>query len=55
MLILEQFMNPPDSPYTQYRGIGFTPDEFIKSQVLYVLLRMRNNAKWTGFSCFPVT
>lgn len=23
-------MNPSDSPYTKFRGIGFTPDEFIK-------------------------
>lgn len=23
-------MNPSDSPYTKFRGVGFTPDEFIK-------------------------
>lgn len=23
-------MNPSDSPYTKFRGIGFTPDQFIK-------------------------
>lgn len=34
-MILEQFMNPSDSPYTQYRGIGFTPDEFIKMTKQY--------------------
>lgn len=32
---LEHFMNPPDSPYTKYRGIGFTPDEFIKMAKKY--------------------
>jgi hypothetical protein len=32
---LEYFMNPPDSPYTKYRGIGFTPDEFIKMTKQY--------------------
>lgn len=30
MNVFEKFMNPPDSPYTKYRGIGFTPDQFIK-------------------------
>ena len=30
MMMLEHIMNPPDSPYTKYRGVGFTPDKFIE-------------------------
>lgn len=30
MNVFEKLMNPPDSPYTKFRGVGFTPDEFIK-------------------------
>ena len=35
MMMLEHFMNPPDSPYTKFRGVGFTPDEFIKMTKQY--------------------
>lgn len=35
MMMLEHFINPPDSPYTKYRGIGFTPDQFIKMTKKY--------------------
>lgn len=28
-------MNPSDSPYTKFRGVGFTPDEFIKMTKQY--------------------
>lgn len=30
MNVFEKFMNPPDSPYTKYRGVGFAPDRFIE-------------------------
>ena len=30
MNVFEKLMNPPDSPYTKFRGVGFTPDQFIK-------------------------
>lgn len=35
MNVFEKFMNPPDSPYTKYRGVGFTPDQFIKMTKKY--------------------
>lgn len=35
MDVFEKFMNPPDSPYTKFRGVGFTPDEFIKMTKQY--------------------
>lgn len=35
MMMLEHFMNPPDSPYTKFRGVEFTPDEFIKMTKQY--------------------
>nr|DAG38220.1 MAG TPA: hypothetical protein [Caudoviricetes sp.] len=33
MMMLEHIMNPPDSPYTKYRGVGFTPDKMTKAQI----------------------
>lgn len=35
MMMLEHIMNPPDSPYTKYRGVGFTPDKFIEMTKQY--------------------
>ena len=35
MMMLEHIMNPPDSPYTKYRGVGFTPDKFIEMAKQY--------------------
>lgn len=35
MMMLDKFMNPPKSPYTKYRGVGFTPDQFIKMTKQY--------------------
>ena len=35
MMMLEHIMNPPDSPYAKFRGVGFTPDEFIKMTKQY--------------------
>jgi hypothetical protein len=35
MMMLEHIMNPPDSPYTKFRGVGFTPDKFIEMTKQY--------------------
>lgn len=35
MMMLEHIMNPPDSPYTKFRGVGFTPDKFIEMAKQY--------------------
>ena len=35
MNVFEKFMNPPDSPYTKFRGVGFTPDKFIEMTKQY--------------------
>lgn len=35
MMMLEHIMSSPDSPYTKFRGVGFTPDKFIKMTKQY--------------------